>query len=563
MENTNEVKNKITPESLDIYSSKLKVGDKFVKIIFLLNYPRFVSVGWFSPIVNAPELMDISLHFDPVETAAALKNLKKKTAQIEAQIFEREEQGLIRSPELETAHHDIETLRDVLLQATENLFKVSAYIALYADDESSLNRLENKISNILESRLINVKTAIFEQLSGFRSILPLNKNELEVSAFFNSSPASSFFPFVSATLTSNKGVLQGINLENNTLIIFDRFSLENANKVIFATSGSGKSYAAKLEALRELIFGTDVIIIDPENEYKKLAESVGGTFINISLASKEHINPFDIPIIPEDENPADVLKSHIVNLAGLIKMMLGKIEPEEEALIDRAISETYAAFDIYPGSNLKNIKTPLLSDLESVLRNLEGGEKIASRLYRFTNGSYAGFSNKETNININNRLVVFSIRDLEEELRPIAMYVILNYIWNLIKSEKKKRILIVDEAWWMMKYPDGASFLFGLVKRARKYYLGVTTITQDVEDFLLSSYGRPILTNSSQKLLLKQQPAMIDTLVKTFNLTENEKILLLDAEVGEGLFFAGLKHVVIKIVASDLEDEIVSTKPAS
>lgn len=563
MENTNEVKNKITPESLDIYSSKLKVGDKFVKIIFLLNYPRFVSVGWFSPIVNAPELMDISLHFDPVETAAALKNLKKKTAQIEAQIFEREEQGLIRSPELETAHHDIETLRDVLLQATENLFKVSAYIALYADDESSLNRLENKISNILESRLINVKTAIFEQLSGFRSILPLNKNELEVSAFFNSSPASSFFPFVSATLTSNKGVLQGINLENNTLIIFDRFSLENANKVIFATSGSGKSYAAKLEALRELMFGTDVIIIDPENEYKKLAESVGGTFINISLASKEHINPFDIPIIPEDENPADVLKSHIVNLAGLIKMMLGKIEPEEEALIDRAISETYAAFDIYPGSNLKNIKTPLLSDLESVLRNLEGGEKIASRLYRFTNGSYAGFSNKETNININNRLVVFSIRDLEEELRPIAMYVILNYIWNLIKSEKKKRILIVDEAWWMMKYPDGASFLFGLVKRARKYYLGVTTITQDVEDFLLSSYGRPILTNSSQKLLLKQQPAMIDTLVKTFNLTENEKILLLDAEVGEGLFFAGLKHVVIKIVASDLEDEIVSTKPAS
>lgn len=563
MENTNEVKNKITPESLDIYSSKLKVGDKFVKIIFLLNYPRYVSVGWFSPIVNAPELMDISLHFDPVETAAALKNLKKKTAQIEAQIFEREEQGLIRSPELETAHHDIETLRDVLLQATENLFKVSAYIALYADDESSLNRLENKISNILESRLINVKTAIFEQLSGFRSILPLNKNELEVSAFFNSSPASSFFPFVSATLTSNKGVLQGINLENNTLIIFDRFSLENANKVIFATSGSGKSYAAKLEALRELMFGTDVIIIDPENEYKKLAESVGGTFINISLASKEHINPFDIPIIPEDENPADVLKSHIVNLAGLIKMMLGKIEPEEEALIDRAISETYAAFDIYPGSNLKNIKTPLLSDLESVLRNLEGGEKIASRLYRFTNGSYAGFSNKETNININNRLVVFSIRDLEEELRPIAMYVILNYIWNLIKSEKKKRILIVDEAWWMMKYPDGASFLFGLVKRARKYYLGVTTITQDVEDFLLSSYGRPILTNSSQKLLLKQQPAMIDTLVKTFNLTENEKILLLDAEVGEGLFFAGLKHVVIKIVASDLEDEIVSTKPAS
>ena len=283
--------------------------------------------------------------------------------------------------------------------------------------------------------------------------------------------------------------------------------------------------------------GTDVLIIDPENEYKNLAKAVGGSFFNISLASKDHINPFDLPIIPKDSDPTDTLKSHIVNLAGLLKIMLGEMTPEEEALLDRAISETYASRDIAPGKDFSKAQPPLLSDLETVLNSLTGGQSLAQRLYRYTQGSYAGFINQPTNINIRNRLVVFSIRDLEEELRPIAMYMIVNFIWSLIKSELKQRVMIVDEAWWMMKYPTGASFMFGLVKRARKYYLGVTTITQDVEDFLQSPYGRPIITNSALQILLKQQPAMIDLLAKTFNLTESEKNFLLDAPVGEGLFF--------------------------
>ena len=519
-----DIKNIIAPAALEVNPSYLKLGSKYTKTIFISSYPRYLATGWFSSIINAPELMDVSIFVHPVDTAIALKNLRKKTAQIESQVIERSEKGVVRSPKLETALQDVESLRDSLQQATEHLFNVSVYITIYADSVSELKKLESKINHLLESRLVYSKPATFQQVEAFNTTLPIGEDSLMITTPFNSSPASSFFPFVSATLTSDSGVLQGINLSNNTLVIFDRFSLENANQVIFATSGAGKSYAAKLEALRLLMTGTDVLIIDPENEYKNLAEAVGGSFINISLASKSHINPFDLPIISKDEDPADALRSHI-------------------------------------GKDFSKAQPPLLSDLETVLNSLSGGQSLAKRLYRYTQGSYSGFINQPTNVNVRNRLVVFSIRDLEEELRPIAMYIILNFIWNLIKSELKKRVMIVDEAWWMMKYPDGASFMFSLVKRARKYYLGVTTITQDVEDFLRSPYGRPIITNSALQILLKQQPAMIDLLAKTFNLTDSEKNYLLDAPVGEGLFFAGLNHVIIKIVASYLEDQIITTNP--
>lgn len=554
-------KNIIAPSELEITSNYLKLSKKFSKTTFFMTYPRYLATGWFSPIINAPELMDISIFIHPIDTALALKNLKRKAAQIEAQIMEREQKGLVRSPLLETARNDIEMLRDSLQQSTENLFNAGVYITFYAESLEELNKLESRITNLLESRLVYNKPAVFQQLEGLNSTLPILQDELKITTPFNSSPIASFFPFVSANLTSDRGILHGVNMSNNTLVIFDRFALENANKVIFATSGSGKSYAAKLEVAREMMFGTDIIVIDPENEYKNLAEAVGGTYINVSLASKQHINPFDVPIVPEGESPEDTLRSHIVNLTGLLKLMLGKITASEEALLDRAVSETYAAYDIVPGKDFSNAEAPLLSDFVSVLDSLSGGQKLAQRLYRFTEGSYAGFTNQPTNIDIHNRMVVFSIRNLEDELRPVAMYIILNFIWNVIKSRLKKRIVIVDEAWLMMRFPDGASFMFGLVKRARKYYLGVTTITQDVEDFMLSPYGRPIITNSSLQLLLKQQPAMLDTVAKTFNLTEAEKRFLLDAQVGEGLFFAGLKHVAIKVVASPAEDLIITTNP--
>jgi type IV secretory pathway VirB4 component len=556
-----DIKDIIAPAGFEINAGYLKFGEKYLKTFFLFTYPRYLSSGWFSPIINLAEIFDIGLHLHPIDTGLALRNLRKKTAQIQAQLSEREEKGLVRDPMLETAYQDVENLRDALQQAREKLFEVGIYITIYGDNLKDLARLENLIVSLLESKLVYIKPALFQQLESFSSVLPLANDKLAIRTPLNSGPASSIFPFISADLTSDEGILYGINISNNSLVIFDRFSLENANVVIFAKAGAGKSYFAKLEVLRSLMMGTDVIVIDPENEYQNLAEAVGGSYFKISLTSANHINPFDIPIIPPDEEPAEIFRSHVLNLVGLIKLMLGAVTPEEDAILDRTILETYASRDITPEKDFSQAQPPLLEDLQVILENTEGGSGLAKRLEKFTRGSYAGFTNQPTNVNIKNRLVVFSVRDLEDELRPIAMYVILNFIWNLVRAEFKKRIVVMDEAWWLMKYPDSASFLFGLAKRARKYYLGLTTITQDVEDFLNSPFGRPIINNSSLQFLLKQAPATIDLVAKTFNLTEVEKTFLLEAAVGEGLFFAGLKHAALKVVASYTEDQMITTSP--
>ena len=556
-----KTENPIAPPEITIGANRLTIGKKLARTIYVANYPRYLTAGWFSPILNAPELMDISIFVHPTDTAAALKKLKNKTAQIEAQLMDQEEKGLVRNPLLETAFQDVEGLRDSLQQAREHLFMIAVYITLYADSVSELDALEARIVNLLESRLVYAKTAVFEQIEGWNSVLPFATDRLTIHTPMNSGPASSIFPFVSTDLTANSGILYGINRTDNTLVIFDRFSLENANMVIFSKSGGGKSYAAKLEALRLMMTGADIIIIDPEREYEPLAEAVGGAFVNISLASPHHVNPFDIPAVPEGESPEDALKSHIASLAGLVKVMVGDISPEEEALLDRAIAETYALRDIVPGKDFSGKTAPILSDLETVLRGLDGGKSIAERLYRFTEGSYSGFANMPTDVDLSNRFIVFSIRDLEDGLRPVAMYLVLHFIWNAVKGKLKKRALIVDEAWWLMQHPEGALFLFGLVKRARKYFLGVTTITQDVEDFLLSPYGRPIITNSSLQLLLKQSPATMDIVAKTFDLSEGERGLLVDTAVGQGLFFAGMKHAVVQVIASPAEDRLITTDP--
>ncbi|MEK7608081.1 MAG: DUF87 domain-containing protein [Patescibacteria group bacterium] len=556
-----DLKKLISPSGLQINSNYLKIGDKFVKTLFVFSYPRYLSSGWFDSLINLPALFDISVFVTPIDTGLALKNLRKKATQLESQISDQQEKGLVRDPILETGLQDVDELRDMLQQAQEKMFETGVYIAIYGDTLEEIARLEGQITSLMESKIVYVKPALFMQLEGYSSILPLGNDHINIRTPLNSGPISSFFPFVSEDLTSDKGIMYGINRHNNSLVIFDRFSLENANQVVFAKSGGGKSYATKLEIIRSLMMGIDVVVIDPENEYHRLAEAFGGSFFNISLTSSEHINPFDIPIIPDGEQPADVLRSHIVNIAGLLKLMLGKLTPEEDALLDHAITETYASREIVPGSDFSKLQAPLLEDLETVLRNLDGGRGMAERLYKYTKGSFSGFINEPTNIDIGNRLIIFSIRDLEEELRPVAMYVVLNFIWNLIRARLKKRILIIDEAWIMLKNEDSATFLFGLVKRARKYYLGVSTITQDVEDFLRSPYGRPIITNSSLQLLLKQAPATIDVVAKAFNLTEAEKSFLLSAEVGTGLFFAGMKHVAIQIVPSYFENQIITTNP--
>jgi len=557
-----ELQDIIAPSALKISPKQLNLGEKIVRTFFVISYPRFLSESWFSPIINLDKVFNISIFIHPIDTASVLRQFQRKVAQVQSQINVREKKGLVRDPVLDTAYQDLESLRDSLQQAQEKLFDVGLYITLYGDSEDELDKMESEIKSILESKMIYVKPALFQQEQGFKSILPIETDLLEVHSKLNSSPLSSLFPFVSFDLTSDKGILYGINRHNASLVIFDRFSLENYNSVTFAKAGSGKSYCTKLEILRSLMFDTDVIVIDPEKEYQALAEAAGGKSFDISLNSASHINPFDLPVPGEDESPADVLRSNIINLVGLFRIMLGGLTPEEDAIVDRAISETYALKDITPDSDFGNIEPPLLSDFELVLAGMKGAESLVQRLSKFTRGTWAGFLNKPTNININYKFIVFSIRDMEDELKTVAMYIITHYIWNAIRRNKKKRLLVVDEAWIMMKSEDAASFLFGLAKRGRKYYLGLATITQDVEDFLGSPYGLPIVTNSSMLILLKQSPVVVDNLQKIFNLTEEEKYLLLESNVGEGMFFVGLKHVAIKIIASYTEDQIITSDPS-
>ena len=558
-----EAKDIIAPSSIVLSPDYLKLGKKFTKSFFIFSYPRYLTTAWFSPVINLDTPMDIGFHIHPVETGLILKQLRKKVTEVQAELAEREEKGLIRDPALETAFQDIETLRDRLQTAQERMFKLGLYLTIYGDSAKELKETEITLRSILESRLIYIKPALYQQRDGFHASSPSGLDQLQVHTPMNTEPLSSIFPFVSFDLSSNEGILYGVNRHNNSLILFDRFSLENANEVIFGKAGSGKSYTVKLEILRYLMCGTDCIILDPENEYRFLSDAVGGSFFNISLASPNHINPFDLPTPREDEKAEDVLRSNVLNLVGLLRIMLGGLTPEEDAIIDQALTETYAAKDIVPETDpaLWLERIPLMQDFEAILEGMEGGESLVRRVKKFTKGTFAQFFNQPTNISMEKPLVVFGIRDLEDELRPMAMFIIMRYIWNKVRSELKKRILVVDEAWWLMQREDGASFLFGIAKRARKYWLGVTTITQDVNDFMKSAYGQPIITNSSLQVLMKQSPATIEVVQKIFNLTEEEKYLLLEAEVGEGIFFAGQKHVAIKTVASYTEDQIITTAP--
>ncbi|OGF85418.1 conjugal transfer protein TraC [Candidatus Giovannonibacteria bacterium RIFCSPLOWO2_02_44_8] len=557
-----EVEDAVAPAALEIESNYVKLGEKVARTLFVFTYPRYLAINWFAPVINLDKVFDISIFIHPQDTNTVLRQLEKKVAEVQSQIHLREEKGLVRDPMLDTAHRDLEELRDNLQQAQERLFSFGLYITIYAENVQELNKNESEIRSILESKLVYAKPALFQQGEGLQTTFPLATDLLEINSKLNSSPISSLFPFTSFDLTSNKGILYGINRHNSSLVLFDRFSLENYNSVVFAKSGSGKSYATKLEILRSMMFGTEVIVIDPEREYEYLAETVDGRYFNISLSSHHHINPFDLPPPREDESPADLLRSNIINLIGLFRIMFGGLTPEEDSILDRAITETYASRDITPDADFSKATMPILSDLELVLANMEGGESLAQKLRKYTQGTWAGFINQPSNVDINKKLVVFSVRDMEDELRPIAIYLIVHHVWNAVRTEIKKRLLIVDEAWWIMKTEDGASFLFGIAKRARKYYLGITTITQDVGDFLNSEYGKAIITNSSIQLLLKQAPAAIDLLKQTFNLTEEEKFLLLESDVGEGIFFAGMKHVAIKILASYTEDQIITSDPS-
>jgi len=557
-----EMTDVIAPSALKINPNNLNLGGMYARTLFVVSYPRFLTESWLSPIINLDRVFNVSIFAHPIETNKVLRQLQKKLAEIQSQINTHEEKGLVRDPKLDTAYQDIERLRDQLQQSQEKLFDVGLYVTIFGETEKELNKTETEIKSVLDSKLIYLKPALFQQTEGFRSVIPIGQDELQVHSKLNSAPLSSFFPFVSFDLTSNQGILYGVNRHNSSLILFDRYSMENYNSIIFAKSGAGKSYFTKLEILRTLMFDTDVIVIDPEREYEYMSEAMGGRYFNISLSSEHHINPFDLPAPADDESPSDVLRGNIITLVGLFRILLGGLTPEEDSILDNAITETYALKDITTEGNFTGKEPPLLSDLETVLSGMEGGESLAQRLYKYTRGTWAGFINQPTNVDIEKKFVVFSVRDMEDELKPAAMYIVMHHIWSAIRKKLKKRLLVIDEAWWMMKSEDTASFVFSLAKRGRKYYLGVATITQDVGDFLKSPYGLPIITNSSIQILLKQSPASIDLVQKTFNLTDEEKFLLLESGVGEGIFFAGLKHVAMKVVASYTEDQLITSDPS-
>ena len=556
------IKDLIAPAAFKVESSFVRIGDKFVSTLYIVTYPRYISIGWFAPVINYSIPLDVAMYYYPLPSEKILKKLRNKVGSLEAQLHADAEKGAPRDVRSQTALSDIENLRDNLTQGTEKFFQFALYITIYADDQEELEKRVEIIENIFGSKLIFTKRTLFTAKQGFNSTLPLGNDELYIANNMNSSPASASFPFISSELTSDDGILYGINRHNNSLILFDRFSLQNANAVVFATSGAGKSYAIKLEVIRSLMMGTEVIIIDPEKEYEHLSEAVGGTYINLSLNSNSKVNPFDLPKgLTKDMKTSDILRSAVITLKGLVRLMVGKLSHLEDSLVDRALIETYAKKDITADSDLDNIDPPLMKDFEEVLNGMEGGSDLSQRVKKYTEGTFAGLFNSPTNVDVSNQLITFSVRDLEDELRPIAIYTIITYIWNLVRSQMKKRILIIDEAWWLMQHDDSAKFIYALVKRCRKYYLGVTTITQDVNDFLRSPYGQAIVTNSSLQLLLKQSPAAIDLIQKTFMLTDQEKYLLLQGKVGQGIFFAGNKHVAIQIEASYTEDQLITSDP--
>ena len=564
----------ISPSAIEIHADYFRLGNKYGRTLYVYGYPRSLYTGWLSPLINIDEVLDISMFIYPVDSQVIMKNLQKKVTQLEASINVNSEKGKVRDPELEAAIGDAEELRDQLQLGAERFFRFGLYVTLWADSLDELNFVQRKIETLFGQQMVFSKVANSQQEQGMNSVMPMCTDQLQIRRNMNTGAISTSFPFTSADLTQEKGILYGVNMHNNGLVIFDRFTLENANMVVFAKSGAGKSFTVKLEALRSMMMGTEVIIVDPENEYQKLCDAVGGSYIRLSLNSDVRINPFDLPKVIDAEDAADALRANLVTLHGLFRLMLGgnqitaggqmvpALSPSEEADLDQALIDTYARAGITSDPLTHQSTPPTIFNLYDTLLHMGGsGPELANRLRKYTTGTFAGIFSQQSNIDINNQMVVFNIRDLEDELRPVAMYIVLSHIWNVVRAKQQRRLLLVDEAWQLMKYDDSANFLFSLAKRARKYYLGLTTITQDVEDFMSSKMGRAIVANSSMQLLLKQSSAAVDVLSDVFKLTEEEKKRLSNFPVGQGLFFAGQNHVHIQIIASETEESLITTNP--
>lgn len=552
----------IAPSSFEIESSYLKVGSKYVRTYFVYGYPRSLFTGWLSPLINLDQVLDIALHIYPAESKVVLDNLRRKVGQLEANYSINREKGLVRDPALEAALQDAEELRDKLQVGEERFFRFGLYITVYGKDLQEIDLIGKNIESIFGQSLIYTKPANIQMEQAFNATLPMANDELLIYRNMDTGAISTSFPFTTAELSKDDGILYGINQHNNGLVLFDRFTLENYNMVVFAKSGAGKSFAIKLECLRYLMMGVDVIIIDPEDEYGRLCNAVGGSFTRVSLASDTHINPFDLPQVFDSDEADNALRANIIMLLGLLKLMIPDLTVAEQSDLDFALNNVYQRMGINHDPTTHSNEPPTMIDLYNELITMgNNGPNIASRLRRYVEGTFSGIFSQRSNVDLNGNFVVFNIRDLEDELRPVAMYIVLNFIWNKIKISRKKRLLVVDEAWIMMRYKDSAEFMFSLAKRARKYNLGLTTITQDVEDFLNSRLGRSVVNNSSLQLLLGQSPAAADRVAETFKLTDEEKTRLLQFPIGQGLFFAGQNHISIQIIASPVEEELITTDP--
>ncbi len=559
-----ELRDFVAPSSLEFSSSEFKLGTFYARTLYVFGYPRQIFTGWLSPIINLDEELDVSMFIYPVASQIVLENLRKKVTQLEAGLMIDAEKGRTRDPGKQAAIADAEELRDRLQVGEERFFRFGLYLTIYSKSLEELDFVQHKLETILGQQLVYSKIASSQMESGFNSTLPQNTDDLQIRRNMNTGALSTSFPFTSSDLTQENGILYGINMHNNGLVIFDRFRLENANMVVFAKSGAGKSFAVKLEALRSMMMGTEVVILDPENEYQKLAEAVGGAYIRLSLSSTTRINPFDLPRVIDVEEADNALRANLIMLHGLFRLMMqGQMNPVMEADLDQALIDTYARAGITADPLTHQSRPPVIGDLYETLAHMQGtGPAMAQMIRKYITGTFAGIFSQQSNIDIDNNLVVFNIRDLEEELRPVGMYIVLNHIWNKTKSDRVRRNLIIDEAWQLLKYKDSSDFMFSLAKRARKYYLGLTTITQDVEDMMTDKAGRAIVSNSSMQLLMKQSTSAVDILQQVFKLTSEEKKRLTQFPVGQGLLFAGSNHVQIQVRASDTETEIITTDPA-
>ncbi len=556
------VRDIIAPSAIEVDFNNIRVGNSFYRTLFVSGYPRFVGANWLSPIINFDHTLDISMFYYPVKSKVILDDLRKKITELEAMTMSNKEKGRITDPVVSAALEDAQALQEQLVKGVEKYFQFSFYITIPAATVEELEAVYAKLESSLGALLLISKTASLKMEDAFQSTIPVGLDKLLITRNMDTTSLATTFPFTSSDLTMEEGIMYGINRHNGSLIIFDRFSLENANSVVFAKSGSGKSYFVKLEALRLMVFGAEIMIIDPEQEYKTLCVAVGGNYIDFSANSPSRVNPFDLSgIVVEGENE---LGQKLISLVTLLKLMMGTLSSTEEAILDRALIETYRIKGITtdPETQMSR-EPPVMEDLYKVLLGAAEPEAkgMAERLERFIKGSMAGIFDSQSNIDLNSKMTVFSTRNLEEALRPIAFYMILDFVWTRIKRDLRKRILIVEEAWYLMQNEDSARFIYGIAKRARKYYLGLTTVSQDVDDFLTSEYGKAIVTNSSIQILLKQHPAGIDKVAETFYLSEGEKRLLLGAAVGEGLFFAGANHVAVKVIASPAEHNLITTNP--